>query len=224
MPIQLSPLEVRVIGCLLEKEIITPEQYPLSLAALTAACNQKSSREPVMQLSENQVQEVVDGLVKRYLVSDRAGFGSRVTKYQHRFCNSEIGAGLRLDPQELGIICVLLLRGAQTPGELRTRTQRLCEFADVQETEAALQRLIDRADGPLVARLAREPGKRESRYMHLFSAEPESMATSQGAPEPVSHDGGEGQERVDELESLLLELQERIEALKVRLDRLDGGS
>ncbi len=222
MPIQLAPLEARVIGCLLEKEILTPEQYPLSLTALTTACNQKSSREPVLQLREGQVQEVVDGLVKRYLVSNRSGFSSRVTKYQHRFCNTEIGGGLRLDPQELGIVCVLLLRGAQTPGELRTRTQRLCEFADVQETETVLQRLIDREGGPLVARLTRDPGKRESRYMHLFSGEPEAVAADQGAAKSA-HPADQGQPRIDELESLLLELQEQVEALKARLDRLDGG-
>ncbi len=222
MRIELSPLEARVIGCLLEKEVLTPEQYPLSLAALTTACNQKSSRHPVLQLSEGEVQEVVDALVKKYLVSNRAGFGSRVIKYQHRFCNTDIGGGLKLDSQERAIICVLLLRGAQTPGELRTRTQRLCEFADVQETEAVLQRLIDREGGALVARLDREPGKRESRYMHLFSGEPEPTSTYQAGP-PEAPRVGAGQPRIDELESLLLELQEQVEALKVRLDRLEGG-
>jgi uncharacterized protein YceH (UPF0502 family) len=221
MPVSLNPLEARVIGCLLEKEVLTPDQYPLSLAALTNACNQKSSRDPVMQLTETEVQEVLDGLIKRYLVSNRGGFGSRVTKYQHRFCNTEIGDGLKLDPQELGIVCMLLLRGSQTPGELRTRTHRLCEFADVQEAEAVLQRLIERQDGPLVARLAREPGKRESRYVHLFGVD---LSSDIELPAPPVEAASDPARRIGELESLVLDLQAQIDALRVRLDRLDGGT
>ena len=117
MRIELTPWEARVIGCLIEKEIITPAQYPLSLSALTSACNQKTSRDPVLQLSEQEVQRVVDGLLKRHLVSDRTGFGSRVTKYQHRFANVGFGS-LEFTAQELGILCVLMLRGPQTAGEL----------------------------------------------------------------------------------------------------------
>lgn len=170
MRIELTTLEARIIGCLLEKEITTPDQYPLSLSALTHACNQKSSRDPVLQLTETEVQNSLDDLRKKHLVSDRSGFGSRVTKYQHRFCNLGFGS-LEFSPQELGIICVLLLRGAQTPGELRSRTNRLCEFSDVQETESVLVNLMRREDGPFVTRLVREPGKRESRYAHLLSGE-----------------------------------------------------
>jgi len=220
MQIKLNPLEARVIGSLLEKEIVTPDQYPLSLAALITACNQKSSREPVLELSEAQVQEVVDGLVKRHLISDRAGFGSRVTKYQHRFCNGGFGA-VEFSPQELGIICVLLLRGPQTPGELRTRTNRLCEFADVHETERVLEGLMRREDGPFVARLPREPGKRESRYLHLFGDESELPAGAllSPAPEPV-----EGDPRVAQLEEMVLDLQQQLDALRARLDALDGGA
>ena len=167
MNIVLTAREARVIGCLIEKEITTPEQYPLTLNALTAACNQKSNREPVLELTEREVQDVVDGLVKRFLVSDKGGFGGRSVRYRHRFCNTEFGA-LKFSPFELGVVCVLLLRGPQTPGELRQRTNRLCDFADVDAVEEALNGLMTREDGPFVARLPRAPGERESRYMHLF--------------------------------------------------------
>jgi uncharacterized protein YceH (UPF0502 family) len=170
MSIELSPIEARVIGCLIEKEITTPEQYPLSLNALVNACNQKSNRDPVLDLDEAAVQRTLDQLVKRYLVSEHGGFGSRVAKYQHRFCNTEYGA-LKFTPQELGIVCELLLRGPQTPGELRSRASRLCPLRDVTEVEAALDALARREDGPFVKRLPREPGKRESRFAHLFGGE-----------------------------------------------------
>jgi uncharacterized protein YceH (UPF0502 family) len=219
MRIELTPNEARVIGSLIEKEITTPDQYPLSLSALTHACNQKSNRNPVLQLSEVEVQEIVDGLLKKHLVSDRSGFGSRVTKYQHRFCNSGFGS-LVFSKQELGVLCVLLLRGPQTPGELRSRTNRLCEFSDVQETEAVLKALMEREDGPFMARLPREPGKRESRYMHLFCGEPEQA--SYELEEPARTESGTGpQQRIEQLENLLLELQEKLEAVEARLDRLE---
>ena len=175
MNIEFSPNEARVIGCLLEKEITTPDQYPLSLNALTNACNQKTNRDPVLELSEAVVQQTVDALMKKYLVSDKsAGYGGRVTKYKHRFCNTEFGS-LKFSKQELGIICVLLLRGAQTPGELRGRTNRLCDFADAAEVEATLENLMTREDGPFIARMPRAAGARESRYAHLFSGIIESV-------------------------------------------------
>ncbi|ENM5742015.1 DUF480 domain-containing protein [Vibrio metoecus] len=189
MNIQLSPLEARVIGCLIEKEVTTPDHYPLTLNSLTTACNQKSNREPVLNLSEAEVQDTVEALIARRLVSDESSFNSRTSKYQHRFCNTEFG-DLKLNEQELGLVCCLLLRGAQTPGELRTRTNRLCNFSDVKETEAVLDRLANRDSGALVVKLPREPGKRESRYHHLFcgdvdmsafasSSENENVASSQ---------------------------------------------
>src|ERR1700753_658017 len=146
MNIQLTSNEARIIGCLIEKEITTPDQYPLSINALTNACNQKTSRDPVLDLSESEVQQSVDSLMRKYFVSDRsAGYGGRVTKYKHRFCNTEFGS-LKFSKQELGIICVLLLRGAQTPGELRSRTNRLCEFSDAEQVEATLRQLLTRED------------------------------------------------------------------------------
>ncbi|MGL5669014.1 MAG: YceH family protein, partial [Shewanella sp.] len=132
---ELTLHEARVIGCLLEKEVITPEQYPLSLNALTLACNQKTSRDPVLDLSEAQVQDALDSLNKKRLISEQSGFGSRVVKYKHRFCNTEFSE-LQLSSAAVAIVCLLLLRGPQTPGELRTRSNRLHDFKDVFEVEA----------------------------------------------------------------------------------------
>jgi uncharacterized protein YceH (UPF0502 family) len=170
MNIQLTPLEARVIGCLIEKQITTPDQYPLSINALVNACNQKSNRDPVLELDEQTVQQTVDDLGRKHFVVEKSGFGSRVPKYQHRFCNTEYGT-LKLDPQELAVVCELLLRGPQMPGELRSRASRMASFTDVSEVEAALTRLSERQDGPFVVRLAREPGRREARYAHLFSGD-----------------------------------------------------
>ena len=168
MKIQLTPVEARVIGCLIEKQITTPDQYPLSLNALVNACNQKSNRDPILELEERVVQQTLDDLGRKHFVVEKSGFGSRVPKYQHRFCNTEYGT-LKLNPQELAIVCELLVRGPQTPGELRTRAARMAPIGDVSEVEAALTRLSEREDGPFVIRLAREPGRRDSRYAHLFS-------------------------------------------------------
>jgi len=168
MKIQLTPVEARVIGCLIEKQITTPDQYPLSLNALVNACNQKSNRDPVLELEERVVQQTLDDLGRKHFVVEKSGFGSRVPKYQHRFCNTEYGT-LKLDPQELAIVCELLVRGPQTPGELRTRAARMATIGDVSEVEAALTRLSQREDGPFVVQLAREPGRRDSRWAHLFS-------------------------------------------------------
>ncbi|MFT2092368.1 DUF480 domain-containing protein [Paraglaciecola sp. 2405UD69-4] len=170
---QLSPLQARVIGVLLEKEITTPDQYPLSLNALTLGCNQKSNREPVMQLTESEVQNTLDELRDKKLIFEHTSSGSRVTKYKHRFCNTEF-SDLKFSRQQLAIICVMLLRGPQTPGELRTRTNRLAEFANVDEVETALGSLHNLNDLQLITKLEREPGKRESRYGHLFCGDIDS--------------------------------------------------
>src|ERR1700739_3507287 len=188
MNIELSPIEARVIGCLIEKQITTPDQYPLSLNALVNACNQKSNRDPVMSADEEAIQTTLDHLIRKHLVIKKSGFGSRVPKYQHRFCNTEFGT-LKFDPQELAIVCELLVRGPQTPGELRSRAARMAPVTDVSEIEAALTRLSNREDGPFVTRLAREPGRRDSRYAHLFSGE----VAGGGAADPdLSSPGGGG--------------------------------
>ena len=212
MNIEFSPNEARVIGCLIEKEITTPDQYPLSLNALTNACNQKTNREPVLELSEALVQQAVDSLMKKYMVSDKsAGYGGRVTKYKHRFCNTEFGS-LKFSKQELGIICVLLLRGPQTPGELRARTNRLCEFEDAAQVETTLKNLMSREDGPFIARLPRAAGARESRYAHLFSGLIESVDEPAATEESV---GGAPtlSERVSRLEDWVQQLRADIDAL-----------
>jgi uncharacterized protein YceH (UPF0502 family) len=185
MNIELSAHEARVLACLVEKQITTPEQYPLSLNAITNACNQKSNRDPVLELSEIEVQALIDSLSRRHLVLERSGFGSRVPKYQHRFCNTEFSV-LQFTPQERAIVCELLLRGPQTPGELRSRAARMAEFTDAAQVEAALEALATREGGPLVQRLAREPGRRESRYAHLFSGPIEEMARSESARSTAS--------------------------------------
>ncbi|EGR1093355.1 hypothetical protein BC355_04825 [Vibrio cholerae] len=212
MNIQLSPLEARVIGCLIEKEVTTPDHYPLTLNSLTTACNQKSNREPVLNLSEAEVQDTVEGLIARRLVSDESSFNSRTSKYQHRFCNTEFG-DLKLNQQELGLICCLLLRGAQTPGELRTRTNRLCTFTDVKETEAVLERLANRDSGALVVKLPREPGKRESRYHHLFCGEVDMavFATSSDNEAIASSQYAELEQEVAALREEVAELRALIE-------------
>jgi len=166
--ITLTDLQSRVIGVMLEKEITTPEQYPLSLNALTNGCNQKSNRDPVLSLSESEVQNVVDELIELKQVMVDTGASGRVNKYKHRFCNTSFGS-LQFTDQQKSLICVLLLRGAQTPGELRTRTNRLAEFSNVNEVEEALTQLQQLNNNELVKKLEREPGKRESRYIHLFS-------------------------------------------------------
>jgi uncharacterized protein YceH (UPF0502 family) len=218
MNIEFSPNEARVIGCLIEKEATTPDQYPLSLNALTNACNQKTNRDPVLELSEAVVQQAVDSLMKKYLVSDKsAGYGGRVTKYRHRFCNTEFGP-LKLSKQELGIICVLLLRGPQTPGELRSRTHRLCEFADTHEVEAALKSLMQREDGPFIARLPRAPGERESRYAHLFFGAIESAPEPEESMEAPAEASAAGPlslaRRLEQLEETVAEMRREIDALK----------
>ncbi len=219
MNIELTPIEARVIGCLIEKEITTPDQYPLSLNALTNACNQKTNRDPVLELPESAVQQAVDTLMRKYLVSDKsAGYGGRVTKYKQRFCNTEFGS-LKLTAQELGIVCVLLLRGTQTPGELRSRTSRLCEFADAQAVESTLQALSAREDGPFIARLTRAPGARESRYLHLFSgpAPNQPEETSHGAVAGDPPDAGASlTERIGNLERLVADLRAELDELRHR--------
>ena len=213
----LSPIEARIIGCLIEKEVTTPDHYPLTLNSLTTACNQKSNREPVLSLSESEVLDAVDGLIARRMVSDESSFNSRVNKYQHRFCNTEFG-DLQFTEQERAIICCMLLRGPQTPGELRTRTGRLANFTDVKEVEATLERLATREAGALVVKLPREAGKRESRYQHLLSGEVdvEAFATaSAGVAAPSA-----SSEKLEELESEVASLRAEVAELKALVESL----
>lgn len=211
MKYQLSAMEARVIGCLLEKQVTTPEQYPLSVNGVVTACNQKTNREPVINLSEHEVQDLLDILVKRHYLRTVSGFGNRVTKYEQRFCNSEFG-DLKLSSAEVALITTLLLRGAQTPGELRGRAERMHKFTDMNEVERALENLAQREDGPYVVRLPREPGKRESRYMHLFSGDVENVDSSH-EPEAASPSSDALAARVETLEVEVAELKQRLTAL-----------
>ncbi|MFQ2166378.1 YceH family protein [Aeromonas hydrophila] len=217
MELVLGPLEARVIGCLIEKEVCTPDQYPLSLNALVNACNQKSNREPVLELSELDIRAVVDELIRKRLVVNTAGFNARVPRYQHRFCNTEFGE-LKFTAQELGIICELLLRGPQTPGELRSRTNRLCSFDDVTQVDAVLAKLAEQ--GPYVVKLPREPGKRESRYAHLFSGEVDLQALAEAAP--ASSYASPAADRLTALEEEVERLKAQLQVLAERLAQLEG--
>ncbi|MGO2568923.1 G20.3 [Serratia quinivorans] len=210
MKYELNAKEARVIGCLLEKQVTTPDQYPLSLNGIQLACNQKTNREPVMELTESEVQQILDLLLKKHFLRTLSGFGNRVVKYEHRFCNSEFGQ-LKLSAAELAVIATLLLRGAQTPGELRTRTNRMHEFNDVTEVEQVLASLSAREDGPFVVRLAREPGKRESRFMHLFSGQIDEAPT-----EALPANDAELNERVSALENEVALLKQQLQALLAR--------
>ncbi|ELP5727175.1 YceH family protein [Vibrio vulnificus] len=218
MRTELTPIEARVIGCLIEKEVTTPDQYPLSLNALTNACNQKSNREPVMSLSESEVLDAVDQLISRRLVSDESGFNSRVSKYQHRFCNTEFG-DLKLSAQEKGIVCCMLLRGPQTPGELRTRTNRLANFADVKEVESVLDQLASEERGQLVVKLPIEPGKRESRYMHQFCGDVDVASYQSSAPMSTAKPSLDD-ERIATLEEEVETLKQELSELKALVQSL----
>jgi uncharacterized protein len=212
--IQLTANEARVIGCLMEKSVITPDQYPLSLNALVNACNQKSSREPVLSLEQGAVQRAVNDLIakKHVMVQE---FGSRVEKYQQRLCNTHF-AEIKFTPAEFAVITLLLLRGPQTPGELKAHSGRLYEFADLSEAEATVEALVTRADGPFVARLPREPRRKDHAYAHLFSgaieSAPQSASTDEGAEATPRQPGG-----LAALEARVTQLEHELATLKQSL-------
>lgn len=214
MKIELTAHEARVLGCLLEKEVTTPEQYPLSLNALTNACNQKSNRDPVLDLDEATVQQIVDGLLKRRIVSDRSGYGGRVPKYKQVFCNTEFGP-LQFSALERAIVCELLLRGSQSSGELRTRCQRMAPLAEIGEVEAALLGLSCHEQGPFVVLLARQPGQRDPRWAHLLSGEVRIEQTAVASPAIASPRTGLA-ERVERLEAQVAALQAELAELRQR--------
>lgn len=206
MQLQLSMEQQRVIGCLLEKQSTTPEHYPLSLNALTNACNQKSNRAPVVNYTEEQVQITVDELISMRLVTVNEGLSGRVNKYDHRFCNTEF-SHLQFDQQQRAIICLLLLRGAQTPGELKTRSSRLADFARIDDVEKSLEQLIQSNH---VKKLPRESGKRDCRYIHLFA---DQSSVNEASLEAQTHTDDI---KNTELNDLLAEIDE----LKVQLKQI----
>jgi len=222
MNIRLSAIEARIIGSLIEKQITTPDQYPLSLNALVNACNQKSNREPLMQLDEATVKFAVDSLARRHYVVEKSGFGSRVPKYQQVFCNTEFGS-LKFTPQETAIVCELLLRGPQTPGELRARVPRMAELPDPGVIEVLLAGLANRPDGALVAQLPRESGRRDSRWAQLFEELPE-VTPATDAPPPRSE--AAPPRPADDLAARVAALEAEVAALRAELAALrgDGGA
>lgn len=207
--------EARIIGCLIEKSIVTPDQYPLTLNALTNACNQKSARNPVMALQQGEIQHAVRVLEAKHLVRMDENFKSRTEKYAQRFCNTRY-SDLQFDPAELAIVCLLLLRGPQTPGELRARSGRLHTFGDNAEVVVALDKLMEREGGPLVIKLPRTAGRKDSEYMHLFSGEVDLQAhasRAQAARPAASSERvsvAELAQRVTELEAEVAELKKRL--------------
>jgi uncharacterized protein YceH (UPF0502 family) len=210
----LNANEARVIGCLIEKSITTPNQYPLTLNALTNACNQKSSRNPVMALSMGEVQKTVRDLDAKSLVRIDEDFKSRAEKYVQRFCNTRF-SDFQFSEAELAIVCLLLLRGAQTPGELRARSGRLHSFADNDAVVEALAGLIERESGPLVVKLPRRKGRKDSEYMHLFCGPVDVEALARDAAPPAKPPSGS---RMDKLEERVAALEAEVRALRERDD------
>jgi hypothetical protein len=209
--LDLTPIEARVLGCLLEKERTTPENYPISLNALVAACNQTTSRDPVTAYDQSAVEEGIEGLRGKKLVTAVFGGGSRVQKYRHN-----LPEYFELDRCDAAVMCVLLLRGPQTAGELRSRTERLFHFATFEELEGCLAGL-ERGDSPLIKLLPQQPGQKERRYVQLFSTEPEEgwpSVFSQEAPRPAARDDS----RLAALEAEVTALRGEVAELRVRLE------
>jgi len=203
---ELTPVEARVLGCLIEKDLTTPEYYPLSLNALMNACNQKSSREPVVSYSEQTVDDASQSLRAKGMVLVHSG--SRAIKYSHRL-SEKFNFGRR----ELPLLGVLLLRGPQTLGELRTRTERMHDFSDLEEVERVLQQLADRPDGAIVKRLPAQPGMKEQRWAHLLCGEPANVE----AAIHVAHDADGRGDRITRLENEVASLRQELDWLKEKL-------
>jgi uncharacterized protein YceH (UPF0502 family) len=209
---ELDEREARVIACLIEKSIVTPDQYPMTLNALTNACNQKSSRDPVMSLTQGEVQHTIRGLEEKHLARTEENFKSRTEKYSQRFCGTRYSDN-QFDSAQVAIICMLLLRGPQTPGELKARSGRLHDFADNSDVVVALDGLINREGESLVVKLPRTPGRKDSEYMHLFCGPIDIAARAQevltAKPHTVSNQSqvAELNERVTKLESEVAELK-----------------
>lgn len=212
---QLSADEARVIGSLIEKSLVTPDQYPLTLNALTNACNQKSGRNPVTSLTKGEVQRVTRLLSGRNLLRINENFRSGTEKYQQTFCNTRYN-DLKFDDAELALVCVLLLRGAQTPGELRTNCRRLYDFADNEAVVERLARLMAHPSGQLVTKLPRTPGRRDSEYMHLFSGEVASSVSAAAAGEPAAGPA-QAKVRTPDLEARVAKLEAEVAELRALL-------
>ena len=213
---ELDDIEARIIGCLIEKSIVTPDQYPLTLNALTNACNQKSSRDPVMSLKPGEVQHTIRALELKHLVRTEENFKSRTEKYAQRFCNTRY-SDQQFDPAQLAIVCLLLLRGPQTPGELRARSGRLHAFADNNEVVVAANSLIEREGEPMLVNLPRAPGRKDSEYMHLFCGPVDVEAYASAAQSTIAPAASK-RSSVTDLEERVCRLEAEVERLKGLLD------
>ena len=209
--LDLTPIEARVLGALIEKDITTPDYYPLSLNALVNACNQKNNREPVMALEENSVRDALASLQEKRLAGPAGGADSRVTKFEHRL--QEV---FNFDRREIAIVCVLLLRGPQTPGELRGRTDRMYHFEALEDVVSALDRLAQRTP-PLARVLPRQPGTKEFRYTHLFSGEPEIESSNAARALQPATDSSTAAERITQLEQDVSALREVLNEMREQL-------
>ena len=219
LPIVLTPPQARVLGALVEKEVTTPEYYPLSLNALINACNQRSNREPVMALDEEEVRQALHGLEDLHLAGRARSADGRVAKYEHW-----LGEAFNFSRAETALLCVLLLRGPQTPGELRGRTERLHRFEEITEVLAGLQKLMER-EPPLAAVLPRQPGTKESRYAHLLSGGVELIPIAAAEPAFERREAGQDsgkEERIAQLEATVTELRQEVAALRQKIDDLFG--
>jgi uncharacterized protein YceH (UPF0502 family) len=205
----LSPVAARVLGSLVEKEITTPEYYPLSLNALANACNQKNNREPVMNLDEDQIRQALHQLEDDGLAGPARGADSRVAKYEHRM--QEV---FNFTRGEIAVVCVLLLRGPQTPGELRGRSERMHRFEELSDVQSSLQRLMQR-EPPLVTVLPRQPGTKEARYAHLFSGEPAETVATVETIEPA----GTGS-KMAQMEAEIVALREEVAELRAQVEKV----
>jgi len=215
MPLNLTADEARVIGCLIEKSVITSDQYPLTLNALTNACNQKSGRNPVMSLQKGMVQRIVRDLEAKKLVRVDENFKSGVEKYVQRFCNTRY-SDYQFDPPQFAVVCLLLLRGPQTPGELRARSGRLHTFADNAAVVDALTTLIEREGNPVVVKLPRTPGRKDAEYMHLFSGPIDVEAHASQAKAAMAT-GSSERVNVSELTQRVSRLEADVAELKAQL-------
>lgn len=214
MPIPLlTDNELRVLGCLLEKAITTPDQYPLTLNALTNACNQKSGRNPVMSLSKGQVERAALDLAEKHFVKEEENFKTGMKKYHQRFCNTGLH-GFQFDSAQYAIVALAMLRGAQTPGEIRARSGRLHEFADNADVVIALNSLIDGEADALMVKLPKTPGRKDSEYMHLLSG---PIDVDSYAPEPAEPAANSSRISVAELAERLNALEQEVMELKARL-------
>jgi uncharacterized protein YceH (UPF0502 family) len=207
MDILLNEVETRVLGSLVEKDVTTPDYYPLSLNALVNACNQKNNRDPVMNLDEEAVRQALASLQEKRLAGPTSSADSRVTKYEHR-----LQEAFNFTRGETAVLCVLLLRGPQTPGELRGRTERMHRFEDLTEVQSTLQRLMQR-DPPLIRVLARQPGTKESRYKHLLAGDAEDVVDQPHAPAPVRGTSADA-DRIARLEDEVANLQKEVADMK----------